>query len=186
MNGKKSKLWYVSFPDSTTTEAVKRFLDNLVDFVGEKLSEHPMLGFVVLTLTLSCALPVGLAFVIFVVMSFAFTFTGFLVVQGKINYLFIYLVQKIAENQLICLVPGTLLAVACICLFSCLLSMILVVSIAAVVLYLFYFAAVKIIKVMSNCEQMKAFTLSMVPLLTNPKDNFQVSTSVTSGTAAQD
>lgn len=138
-----------------SSQTIRRFLDNLqitelVDAVGDKLAEEPVLGFAVLAMALSCAVPV-VVFIIFAIISVIFTFAGFIFVEG------------------------TLLTVGCLCLFGCLISMILVMSFMAVILGVLYFAIRKIARLINNCERTKAFINNMVPLLTGNEENFEIS-----------
>lgn len=69
-----------------SSQAIRRFLDNLqitelIDAAGDKLAEEPVLGFAVLAMALSCAVPV-VVFIIFAIISVIFTFAGFIFVEG--------------------------------------------------------------------------------------------------------
>lgn len=66
---------------------IRKFLDNLqvtelVDSASDKLAEHPVLGFTLLAMALSCGLPIVI-FIIFAIISVIFTFAGFIFVEGR-------------------------------------------------------------------------------------------------------
>lgn len=80
---------FLFFAARNSSQAIRRFFDNLqitelIDAAGDKLAEEPVLGFAVLAMALSCAVPVVI-FIIFAIISVIFTFAGFIFVEGKIE-----------------------------------------------------------------------------------------------------